>query len=512
MKRVLSLILIFCMTLSLLFTSSVMADSKVTFSDVTLGTDLGNAIYKLVEKGVVVGYPDGTFKPDNNLTRAELTKMINLVFGYTESDATGFNDVTDADWFKPYVLVAKKAGYIKGFEDGSFRGNQNLTREQACAIVSRCANLKETKMLIKISDPVSDWADVDVKKVIAAGFMSVEEGDKFRAKEDITRGELALLLKKYIDTQTPVVVPPVINVGGGGGGGGGGSTGTTTPTTPTPTPTPTPDPTPTPATYTVTFNTDGGSAVSSQTVTEGATVSRPSNPTKEGHSFGTWMKDGAEYNFGDAVNSDITLVATWTKSKYLVSFNFNEGTLNGDEILELEVEWKDTVANPGTPQRETTGGFTYEFAGYTLSKNGDDFFSFDTEITDNTALFAKWTEVPVDIDQTELLNNLNGIIDNFNNHPYDEINDEELLLKVMEVKDNLVRAFESAVNAINNGETVTEEYLRENCIDEYNAVKAIYNSIPDEGANSKRTQFDNIFFEIGDSYLTYLADYFGVFF
>ena len=181
MKRVLSLILIFCMTLSLLFANSVMADSKVTFSDVTLGTDLGNAIYKLVEKGVVVGYPDGTFKPDNNLTRAELTKMINLVFGYTESDATGFNDVTDADWFKPYVLVAKKAGYIKGFEDGSFRGNQNLTREQACAIVSRCANLKETKMLIKISDPVSDWADVDVKKVIAAGFMSVEEGDKFRA-------------------------------------------------------------------------------------------------------------------------------------------------------------------------------------------------------------------------------------------------------------------------------------------------------------------------------------------
>ena len=224
------------------------------------------------------------------------------------------------------------------------------------------------------------------------------------------------------------------------------------------------------------------------------------------------MKDGAEYNFGDAVNSDITLVATWTKSKYLVSFNFNEGTLNGDEILELEVEWKDTVANPGTPQRDESSGFTYEFAGYTTSKNGDVLFDFDTEITENTIVYAKWTEVPKSVDQTELLANLNGIIANFDNYPYDEINDEELLLKVMEVKDNLVRAFESAVNAINNGETVTEEYLRENCIDEYNAVKTIYNSIPDEGANSKRTEFDNIFFEIGDSYLTYLADYFGVFF
>lgn len=513
MKKALSLILILCMTISLLFANSVMAAPAVTFSDVTAGTDLGNAIYKLVEDGVVVGYPDGTFKPNNNLTRAELTKMINLVFGYTEADTAGFSDVTDADWFKPYVLVAKKAGYIKGFEDGSFRGNQNLTREQACAIIARCANLLETKMFIKISDPVSDWADADVKKVIAAGFMSLEEGDKFRAKEDITRGELALLLKKYIDTKTPVVVPPAVSVGGGGGGGAGGGGGDTTPpiTPPITPPVIPPVNPPVIVTYTVTFNSDGGSPVANQTVNEGATVTKPF-PTKEGYTFDKWVKeDGTEFNFSTPISSNLSLKATWLKKKFLVVFDFNGGTLNGEDIYEVEnVEWGTTVARPDDPSREPSTGFTYEFKGYTLSPSSRELFDFATLITDNLRLYALWEEEPIDSDQTELLTNLNGIIANFNNYQYDTIYDEDLLLKVLEVKNNLLIAFQGAVDAINRGEIINEQYLKDHHKGEYDAVKAIYDSIPDDGADSMKTQFDNIFFEIGDTYLTVLFNYFGI--
>lgn len=95
-----------------------------------------------------------------------------------------------------------------------------------------------------------------------------------------------------------------------------------------------------------------------------------------------WTKDGVEYNFNDAVNSNITLTAIWTKNKYLVVFDFNEGTLNGEPMVEQEVYWREQALNPGTPYRDETSGFIYEFAVYTLSKNGNEFFNFDTEITE----------------------------------------------------------------------------------------------------------------------------------
>lgn len=105
---------------------------------------------------------------------------------------------------------------------------------------------------------------------------------------------------------------------------------TPTPTTPTPTPTPTPStpttpttPTPTPAPtvkkYTVTFNSNGGSAVTSQTITEGGKVTRPSNPTRSGYTFAGWMLNGSAYDFNSAVKSNITLVAKWTQKTYTIT-------------------------------------------------------------------------------------------------------------------------------------------------------------------------------------------------
>ena len=62
----------------------------LTFTDVDASTDEGEAIYKLVKAGVVNGNGDGTFTPKNGITRAELCKMINLTYKYTEKDALNF--------------------------------------------------------------------------------------------------------------------------------------------------------------------------------------------------------------------------------------------------------------------------------------------------------------------------------------------------------------------------------------------------------------------------------------
>lgn len=239
MKRLISLLLCIMLVLPSIY---VLADelavtsnaqTAVAFTDVDAKTTQGEAIYKLVKNNILVGYGDGTFKPNGFVTRAELVKMVNLVFGYTESDTIGFPDVKNDDWFYPYTLIAKKAGYITGYEDGTFRGTNNLTRQEACVIITRVADLYDILFMENISDEVALWALPYIRKVLSNRLMTLEEGNKFRATENITRGELALVLSHFVkdvpDTPVTPTTPSApttpggtVNTNGGGGGGGGG--------------------------------------------------------------------------------------------------------------------------------------------------------------------------------------------------------------------------------------------------------------------------------------------------
>ncbi len=100
--------------------------------------------------------------------------------------------------------------------------------------------------------------------------------------------------------------------------------------------------TPEVTTYTVTFDSDGGSSIESQTIEEGKTVARPSNPTKEGYTFKEWQLDGKTYTFLETVTANITLKAVWEEnaptidSSYLSSlavkdYTFKEGSFDKDK-------------------------------------------------------------------------------------------------------------------------------------------------------------------------------------
>lgn len=174
----------------------------ITFKDVDASTVQGQAIYKLVKAGVILGDGDGTFRPNDGITRGELCKIVNLIFGYTEKADQMFSDVTDKDWYKDFVLVAQKAGYIKGHDDGTFRGEDNVTREEACTIITRVATLYDLGITVEIKDAVSDWAMPYVQKVVSNYLMPLEAGNLFRATENITRGEFCEVFSKFLKEQT----------------------------------------------------------------------------------------------------------------------------------------------------------------------------------------------------------------------------------------------------------------------------------------------------------------------
>lgn len=102
--------------------------------------------------GVVSGYPDGSFKPTKSITRAEFVKMV-VSFDTLSYDAPlTFSDVKETSWAAPYIATAAKKGWINGFNDGTFRPNEPITRAQAVTVVNNMLGRKADQAVLKKTD------------------------------------------------------------------------------------------------------------------------------------------------------------------------------------------------------------------------------------------------------------------------------------------------------------------------------------------------------------------------
>ncbi|MFR9503955.1 MAG: InlB B-repeat-containing protein [Rikenellaceae bacterium] len=137
--------------------------------------------------------------------------------------------------------------------------------------------------------------------------------------------------------------------------------------------------------YTVTFESNGGSSVSSQTVAYNEMATEPTEPTKTGCSFAGWYSDSAlttAYNFNIAVIENITLYAKWSTNQYSVSFESN----GGSNITTQYVDYGSTATEPTSPTK--TG---YTFAGWYSDSALTTAYNFNTAVTENITLYAKWS-------------------------------------------------------------------------------------------------------------------------
>ncbi len=107
------------------------------FTDVDSDSWYNEAISTLVEAGVLSGYEDGSFRPDQPVTRAELAAILVRVQGNGISEGnTTFSD-TNGHWAEGYIASAVTAGLVYGYEDGSFRPNRSITRAEAVTMMNR---------------------------------------------------------------------------------------------------------------------------------------------------------------------------------------------------------------------------------------------------------------------------------------------------------------------------------------------------------------------------------------
>lgn len=110
------------------------------FADVDNNEWYANYISFVYEKGIVTGYADNTFLPSNLITRAEFATIMQRFGSLKLNENVIFSDVDANHWAKAYVGACKDAGLINGYEDGTFRPSNNITRAEAVTILNRISN------------------------------------------------------------------------------------------------------------------------------------------------------------------------------------------------------------------------------------------------------------------------------------------------------------------------------------------------------------------------------------
>jgi hypothetical protein len=113
------------------------AVSGETFSDVLSGSTFYQYVERMVRRGVISGYADGTFRPGNPATRGQISKIIANAAEFREPVVSQtFNDVPPEDTFYEFIERLTSRGIVSGYEDGTFRPGNNASRGQVAKIVS----------------------------------------------------------------------------------------------------------------------------------------------------------------------------------------------------------------------------------------------------------------------------------------------------------------------------------------------------------------------------------------
>ena len=174
-------------------------------------------ISEWVEKGLIGGYKNGSFKPDASISRAEFIALVNRAFKFTESSETGFNDVSSKDWYYSEVLKAKAAGYISGYQDGTIKPKNYINRQEVAAILSRLLEIENSESGVeqfKDKDSFPQWSKGVVGGIVAQGLMKGFNDGTFKPLNNTTRAEAVVILNRALNGIDQTVSEKVYDTAG----------------------------------------------------------------------------------------------------------------------------------------------------------------------------------------------------------------------------------------------------------------------------------------------------------
>ncbi|WP_249897880.1 S-layer homology domain-containing protein [Paenibacillus sp. PK3_47] len=179
--------------------------SQVTFTDAAaISSFAADSVKKAQELGIMTGKKkaDGSFsfEPKAPITRAEFTTvLVRLLYGEQTAGTAVIKDVSSTNWAYPYIAKAKEQGIINGFQDGSFRPGDPVTREQAAVIVQKAFNITKGSNPLTFSDISSDrYSFTAIEAVSSNGFI-VGSDSSFNPADKVTREMAATIMIRLYD-------------------------------------------------------------------------------------------------------------------------------------------------------------------------------------------------------------------------------------------------------------------------------------------------------------------------
>lgn len=191
--------LISTFALAMIFSSSLNVHANNKIKDID-GHWAQKQITHFIQNSYAKGYEDNTFRPDNQITRAEFVKLVNTYFGFSRKGVSEFKDVNQGSWYYDDICIAINSGYINGYGDNTFRPDNIITREEAAKIIISIKNQEDNSYNKLNTFPdknlVSDWAKPYVEGAIENGYLKGDDLKNLRPTSHITRAESVSLLSR----------------------------------------------------------------------------------------------------------------------------------------------------------------------------------------------------------------------------------------------------------------------------------------------------------------------------
>ena len=179
--------------------------TTLPFIDVNAGDWFYDPVAWAYDNGLMTGTSATTFEPNTSTTRAMIVAILNRLEGGPTADGETFTDVHNGDWYAEAVNWAASKGIIAGFEDGTFRPNDPITREQMAAILYNYAQWKGMDVsaradLSRYSDQPSAWANEVMQWAVGKGLISGTSATTLDPQGHATRAQVAAILQRFLES------------------------------------------------------------------------------------------------------------------------------------------------------------------------------------------------------------------------------------------------------------------------------------------------------------------------
>ncbi|WLR53017.1 S-layer homology domain-containing protein [Bacillus tianshenii] len=178
----------------------VVANAESNFTDVQSNDWFYDAVNYLTSKDVLDGFEDGSFRPSEDVTRAQAAKIlaVTLELDVENTNEVSFPDVDEDAWYANYVSALVEEGVINGFEDGTFRPDETLTRAQMAKMITEAYDIKAAE---DAEIPFEDlegatWAKEYIAALYDAGIVDGVKEDEFAPLANVTRAQVAAFVYK----------------------------------------------------------------------------------------------------------------------------------------------------------------------------------------------------------------------------------------------------------------------------------------------------------------------------